>query len=347
MPTKLHPLTDYTPTEIAERLDLKPFQGKQIFQWIHQKKVFDFDAMTNISKPLRETLKKTARPTQLKQIQLAESTRTATQKALFQLQDGATVESVFLPDRNRVTICVSAQVGCALACAFCATGQTGFQRNLSPGEIVEQVLHLLKATETDNRTPNIVYMGMGEPFRNYDAVMKSIRLSMMPDGLGIGARKITISTVGDLNGIRRFAREEGQIRLAISLHAANDTLRSQLIPLNRTAPLTKLMQAVRYYTKTSGRRPSFEWVLLDGVNDSSKDARELANLIEGIPASINIIPYNPIPGAPYQPSPPQQRKKFLNALAEAGITAKLRRERGLDIDAACGQLRSRNQPSPR
>jgi len=354
-PDALSPLSDYTPDEIAEFLHLKPFQGKQIFRWLHQKKVFDFDAMTDLSKPLRETLKDTCLPAQLERVHLAESPRSGTKKILFQLRDGETIESVYLTDRNRVTLCVSSQAGCALACAFCATGRTVFRRNLSAGEIVEQVLHLLEGPEReqddfgnrrDDRTPNIVYMGMGEPFRNYDAVMKSIRLLMMPDGLGIGARKITLSTVGDVTGIRRFARENGQMRLAISLHAANDNLRSRLIPLNRTAPLAELMRATRYYVATTGRRPSFEWVLLDGVNDSLKDARELAGLIEGIPASVNLIPYNPVPGVSYQPSPRKKCQVFLDALAQAGITATLRRERGVDIDAACGQLRSRNLPSP-
>jgi 23S rRNA (adenine2503-C2)-methyltransferase len=335
------PLTDLTPEEIAERLDLKPYQGKQVFHWLHRKGVFDFDAMTDLSKDLREQLKATCVANQLTPIRLDISARSGAQKTLFHLREGDSIEAVFLPDRDRITLCLSAQAGCALNCSFCATGQSGFRRNLSAGEIVEQALFLLGGRDLGGRTPNIVHMGMGEPFRNYDAVMKSIRLLMQKDGLNIGARKITVSTVGDVPGIRRFATEGWQVRLAVSLHAANDRLRSQLVPLNRTYPLAVLMRAVRSYVTAAGRQVSFEWILLRDVNDSHKDAEELAELLGDLKAVVNLIPYNPVPGLDYAPSPRAACEAFCNALIARRIQATLRRERGQDIDAACGQLRLR------
>ncbi len=329
-----------TPEEIAVTLDLKPFQGKQIFRWIHQKKVFEFDRMTDLSKNLRKKLSDHCVANQLELVRFSTSERsTGTKKALFRLSDGETVESVLIRDRDRSTICLSTQVGCAVKCEFCATGMSGYTRNLTPGEIVEQALYLLKDEEMGERTPNIVYMGMGEPFRNYDATVASIRLLMNPDGLGIGARKITVSTVGEIKGIEQFGEEAWQVRLSISLHAANDTLRSRLIPLNRKYPLEKLLNAVRQYTESSGRQITFEWTLLDGVNDSQQDARELIDLARTVKASVNLIPYNPVSGLGFAPPPIGRCEAFRDELTNAGIAATLRKERGQDIDAACGQLR--------
>ncbi len=339
-------LTDLFAEEVAEALALKPFQGRQIVQWLHRKQVFDFEAMTDLSKDLRSRLEEKAVPAQLKLLRADTSRQTGTKKMLFELLDGETVESVYLVDRDRVTLCVSSQAGCPLACRFCATGQSGFCRDLSPGEIVEQVLHLIALEPLGERTPNIVYMGMGEPFRNYEAVIKSIRLLMMKEGLHIGARKITVSTVGDIPGIRRFAREGWQVRLAISLHAANDALRSELVPLNRTYPLAKLMKEIRKYASVSGRQISFEWTLLDGINDSPKDAAQLADLIAGIQAMVNLIPYNPVEGIAFAPSPKERCEEFRDALLARGVQATLRQERGQDIDAACGQLRVRHASAP-
>jgi 23S rRNA (adenine2503-C2)-methyltransferase len=345
-------LTDLTPEEIAQTLELKPYQGKQIFRWLHQKKVFDFDAMTDLSKEVRRFLKTAydeeetnVGAGQLHVEQIVASPRSETRKALFRLKDGDAIESVYLVDRDRVTLCLSSQAGCALNCSFCATGQSGFRRNLSPGEIVEQALLLLADKPIGDRTPNIVYMGMGEPFRNYDAVMKSIRLLMREEGLHIGARKITVSTSGDIQGIKRFALEGWQVRLAISLHAANDKLRSTLVPLNRAYPLAVLMDAVREYVETTERQVSFEWALLEGVNDMQECADELAALIGGMDAVVNLIPYNPVEGLPYTPSSPAACEVFLAELSRRGLKATLRQERGQDIDAACGQLRMRNEKS--
>lgn len=333
-------LSGLFPEEIAERLGLKPFQGRQVFRWIHQKKVFDFDRMTDLSKELRGRLRAQCRAGELALIHLAESSRSAgTRKALFRLSDGETVESVLIRDRDRTTLCLSTQVGCAVKCTFCATGYSGYTRNLGAGEIVEQALRLLAEEDLGGRSPNIVYMGMGEPFRNYDATVRSIRLLMAGDGLGIGARRITVSTAGEVKGIERFADEDWQVRLSVSLHAANDVLRSELVPLNRKYPLDVLLAAVRAYLDKTGRQVTFEWVLLEGVNDSIEHAGELAERISGMNATVNLIPYNPVAGVGYCAPSRERCEAFRDALAKRGITATLRRERGQDIDAACGQLR--------
>ncbi|MCC6491377.1 MAG: 23S rRNA (adenine(2503)-C(2))-methyltransferase RlmN [Candidatus Hydrogenedentes bacterium] len=333
-------LTALNPAEIAESLNLKPFQGKQIFRWLHQKQVFDFDRMSDLSKDLRKRLTEECAASQLELVRMSASPRSnGTKKALFRLADGETVESVLIRDRERTTLCLSTQVGCAVKCAFCATGMSGYTRNLNPGEIVEQALYLLQDENLGEKTPNIVFMGMGEPFRNYDATIKSIKLLMAPEGLGIGARRITVSTAGEVKGIERFASEEWQVRLSVSLHAANDELRTKLVPLNKKYPIEVLMKAIRDYVERTGRQMTFEWTLLDGVNDSPQDAEELIGLATRVKAMVNLIPYNPVSGLGFSPPPLDRCQAFRDALEEAGVNATLRRERGQDIDAACGQLR--------
>jgi len=332
-------LSQYNPTELADALELKPFQGRQIFRWIHQKQVFDFDRMTDVSKAVRHRLAASCAANRLELLEMQESAETGTKKALFRLPDTETVEAVLICDRDRRTVCLSSQVGCALQCDFCATGLAGFTRNLDPGEIVEQALYLLAGENLAGRTPNIVYMGMGEPFRNYDNVMRSIRLLMDSNGLGIGARKITVSTVGEVKAIERFSHEDWQVRLSISLHAANNELRSRLVPLNRKYPLERLHEAIRHYHAATGRQVTFEWTLLDHVNDSPEHARELLRYMDGLKAFVNLIPWNPVSALPYAPSPPQRCQVFRDLLLDHGVKATLRQEKGQDIDAACGQLR--------
>lgn len=253
------------PAEIAEALRIKPFQGRQVFRWLHRKQCFELDRMTDLSKDLRARVAEEAELQRLSIVSLRESaTAPGTRKALFRLPDGETVEAVLIREGERRTVCLSTQVGCAVKCAFCATGLAGFRRNLAPGEIVEQALHLLQAEEMGERTPNIVFMGMGEPFRNYDATMKAVRLLMEREGLGIGARKITVSTSGDVPGIRAFAREGWQVRLSVSLHAADDALRDELVPLNRKYPLEEVLGAVKDYEDVTGRQVTFEWTLIRG-----------------------------------------------------------------------------------
>jgi 23S rRNA (adenine2503-C2)-methyltransferase len=269
-------LSGLLPNEIADALDLKPFQGRQIFRWIHKKRAADVERMTDLSLDLRSRITQACqiRSTEPVVTQRSERSR-GTLKALLRLDDGETVEAVLIRDRERSTLCLSTQVGCAVKCSFCATGLHGFKRNLSPSEILDQALHLLSEEDLGDRSPNIVFMGMGEPFRNYDSTVKAVRLLMQKDGLGIGARRITVSTAGEVDGILRFAREDWQVRLSVSLHAANDALRNELVPLNRKYPLGKLMESVREYTNQTGRQLTFEWALLNGVNDRPEDAREL------------------------------------------------------------------------
>jgi 23S rRNA (adenine2503-C2)-methyltransferase len=335
-------LAGLLPAEIAKALDLQPYQGKQIFRWIHQKKVFDFEQMTDLSKALRDRLAAACRVSRLRLVRTEVSATTETRKALLELTDGETVEAVMIPARDRVTLCLSTQAGCAVKCSFCATGLSGFARNLTAGEIVEQALYLLREVDLGGRSPNIVFMGMGEPFRNYDATIKAIHLLMHPDGLGIGARRITVSTAGEADGIRRFAEEDWQVRLSVSLHAANDALRDELVPLNRRYNLAKLMEAVDYYLERTGRQITFEWTLLAEVNDTSKDAEELAQLVGGRPIHVNLIPYNPVGGTPYAAPGRKRAESFRDALTHRGIGATLRLERGQDISAACGQLRRKS-----
>ncbi|HPO13748.1 MAG TPA: 23S rRNA (adenine(2503)-C(2))-methyltransferase RlmN [Candidatus Hydrogenedentes bacterium] len=328
-----------SPLEIAGLLEIKPFQGRQIFRWIHQKRIFDFHCMTDLPLPLRQRLCEEFTATQILPIDTRLSQSTGTKKVLFQLMDGETIESVLIRDQERITLCLSSQAGCALKCAFCATGQAGFRRHLEVHEIIEQALHLLREEDLEGRTPNIVYMGMGEPLRNYDAVMRSIRLLMEKDGLAIGARKITVSTAGEVPQIERFADEDWQVRLSISLHAANNPLRSKLVPINRKYPLERLRNALDLYCSKTNRQITFEWTLLDGVNDSPEHAAELLEYAQGLKAFVNIIPWNPVKGLPFKPAPIKRCEEFRNALIAGGLQATLRQEKGQDIEAACGQLR--------
>lgn len=334
-------LTGLFPKEIAAGLNLKPFQGEQVFRWIHQKHVFDFEAMTNLSKDVRKRLEEEYEAVGLMPEEVSESEATGTRKVLFRLRDGESVEAVLLRSRDRLTLCVSSQVGCAVKCTFCATGLSGFTRDLDAGEIVGQALYLLRDVDLEGRTPNVVFMGMGEPLRNYDTMVRSVRLLMERSGLGIGARKITVSTAGEVPGIVKFAQEDWQVRLSISLHAANNAKRSALVPLNRKYPLERLMEAVHAYVALTGRQVTFEWTLLKGVNDSEDDARELVNLVKGLKASVNLIPYNPVRGISFATPDKAVCEAFAAYLDAHGITATLRIERGRDIDAACGQLRRR------
>ena len=338
-------LTDLSAIELADRLELKPFQGRQIFGWLHKRNQFDFDQMTDLSKELRERLKRDCDAGTLELAACERSERSGTKKALFRLRDGESVEAVLIRDRDRVTLCVSSQVGCAVKCSFCATGIGGYARNLSPGEIVEQVFYLLKDEDLGERSPNIVFMGMGEPFRNYESVLKSIRLMMAPEGLGIGARRITVSTAGEAPRIEEFASEDWQVRLSVSLHAANDSLRDQLVPLNRKYNLSRLRQAVSQYQERTGRLVTFEWALLDGVNDSIEHAKELLRWAEGLVVHVNVIPYNPVEGLPYAAPSRRTCEKFRDTLSRGGMNVTFRSERGQDIDAACGQLRRRQLAS--
>ncbi len=262
-----------------------------------------------------------------------------TEKWLLQLQDGQTIETVFIPEEGRGTLCVSSQAGCSLNCSFCHTGAQGFSRNLTAAEIVEQVLFCRQdLAQRDRRLTNIVLMGMGEPLYNYDAVAKAVHILMDDAGVAIGTRKITLSTAGVVPRLHAVGRELG-VNLAISLHAVRDDLRDQLVPLNRKYNLAALRQALLDYPLKGSRRITWEYVLLSGVNDTPDDAREMARYLRGIPSKVNLIPFNPWPGCPYEPAPAERMLRFQEILHQAGYVTVIRDSRGADIAAACGQLK--------
>jgi len=337
-------ITDLRLDELATLLDARgeqPYRAQQIFAWVYRKRARSFDEMTNLPLDLRHKLADEFLVRGAEMLRCVESRNTLTSKFLLRLRDNETVETVLMRDRVRPTICVSTQVGCPLGCLFCATGRAGFVRNLTLGEIVEQVLTVEDTADMAGRSPNLVYMGMGEPFLNYDATVKSIRILMERESMGIGARDITVSTAGIVPGIERFAREGWQVRLSVSLHSVDDGVRCGLMPAAKRYPVAAVLGAVRAYASITGRHPTFEYVLIDGVNDARHDAQRLAEAIHDIPCSVNLMVLNRVEDSPYRPTPLGRAHAFRETLQRAGIRATLRRPRGRDIDAACGQLRHR------
>jgi 23S rRNA (adenine2503-C2)-methyltransferase len=327
------------------------FRADQILRWIYQKSATSFDEMTDLPQLLREKLTGLAVISTLTLVEERVSRDGKTRKALFRLDDGNTIETAYMAYRDggtpaRGTVCVSSQVGCAVRCPFCATGQQGFIRNLTGGEIIEQVLYFTRTLShgnKDGRRPvtNVVFMGMGEPLANYDNVVAAVRMLNSSRGLGLAARKITISTSGLAPQIRRLADDNIRVELAVSLHAATDELRGYLVPVNRTCPLKELMAACRYFYGKTGRRPTFEWALFRGINDSQFQAEALAHLLRGLNAHVNLIAGNRAGGDAFQPSGMKQVKAFKEELKRNGVLATIREARGQDIEAGCGQLRSR------
>lgn len=320
---------------------LKPYRAKQVFKWLYEKRVKSFESMSDISKDLKEELNKDFYFYELKEIKRQES-KDGTIKFLFELNDGALIESVLMVFDYGYSACISSQVGCNMGCKFCASGLLKKQRDLSAGEIVLQVLCIQRYLDTkDSRLDNIVVMGTGEPFDNYDNLMKALSIINNPHGLEIGARHISISTCGLVPGIRRFANEKVQYNLAVSLHAANDELRSELMPINMAYNLKELMDAISYYSELNNRRITFEYLLIAGLNNSSKDADDLKKYLQGKNAYINLIPYNEVKENPYRSTTPEETLEFYDLLKKRGIAVTLRQKRGDDIDAACGQLRAK------
>ena len=331
-------LTGYSYSELqafVERLGEKKFRGRQLFSWIYEKKTISFDQMSDLGKPLRLKLGQAALLGHLELIEKLWSPGSGSCKYLFCLSDGLIIESVYIPEANRRTLCISTQVGCALGCAFCATGQMGFRRHLTAGEIVDQVICVER--DFGLELTNVVLMGMGEPFLNYDAVMKACDLIHDENGLAIGHRHLVISTVGIVPAIYRYADEGRLYRLAISLHAADDDKRRQIVPVGKKYPLAELMAAARYYAEKSRRRPTFEYVLLAGFNDSEQDARQLRKLLSGIPCKVNLIPYNPAVSR-FQRPDDAAVARFAEWLSPMKAPVSVRWSKGADIDAACGQL---------
>lgn len=312
----------------------KPFRAKQIFQWLWQKGVRDYSEMTNISKAFLQTLSENS-VLNLSELMDVQHSSTGTAKFLVKFGDGKQVESVYIPEEKRVTVCISSQVGCALDCDFCATGKMGLLRNLSSGEILEQMLHV--RAFSDRPITNIVYMGMGEPFHNYDQVINSAYILHDELGFGHGARKITISTSGLVPQIKRFGEEGHRFKLAVSLNATTDPIRTAIMPVNKRWPIKELVKACQEYTEKSSNMMTFEYVLLDGLNDSVADAKRLLNIGRQVFCKVNVIPYNEI-GGDYRRPPDKTIEAFLEELSRARFPVTVRWSRGNEIDAACGQL---------
>jgi len=313
------------------------FRAMQIRQWLFHKRVTKFSEMTNLSRPLRDQLEENFTIRRLETLRQAKS-RDGTVKFLFGLADGASIESVLIPEARRLTLCISTQAGCGFGCAFCATAVLGLTRNLTAGEIVDQVLEASRTLEEGRRITHIVLMGMGEPLANYAQTLRA--LEMITDGewgIGISPRRVTLSTVGLVPQIEKLM-DESRVNLAISLHAPNDELRGALMPVNRKYSLAQLIECCRKLPIPRRNRITFEYVLLGGVNDSEQHARQLAKLLRGISSKVNVIPFNPHPGSRFSRPAPEQIERFQNVLRDAGVQINLRRPRGDDIQAACGQL---------
>ncbi|MBQ0036528.1 MAG: 23S rRNA (adenine(2503)-C(2))-methyltransferase RlmN [Firmicutes bacterium] len=321
---------------------LKAFRAKQIFKWLYEKRVSTFDEMSDISKDLKAKLKEDFYFGNLEVVK-RQISKDGTQKFLFKLSDGCLVESVLMVFDYGFSACLSSQVGCNMGCTFCASGLLKKQRDLSCGEIVLQALSIQRVLdENDNRLGNIVLMGTGEPFDNYDNVMKALSIINDPFGLQIGARHISVSTCGIVPMIRKFALEDKQYNLAVSLHAPNNELRSKLMPINKAYPLEELFSALKDYASSNNRRLTFEYLLLKDINDSKKEADELKNLLSGLNAYVNLIPYNEVSENDYHTASAENALRFYDLLKKNNVAVTLRQKKGDDIDAACGQLRANN-----
>lgn len=341
-------LYDFTLPKLEElmlSLDEKKYRATQLFKWIYEKRVTTFDEMTDVSKKFREVLNRDfciAKP----KIFLKQHSQDGTIKLLLELEDGNKIETVLMRYSYGNVACVTSEVGCNMGCAFCASGLLKKKRELKVSELVGQILvldDLLQEEGNNERITHVVVMGTGEPFDNYDNVMGFIRILNHPHGFAIGARHITVSTCGLVPMIEKYANEGIQINLAISLHAPNDEIRNKIMPISRKYPIDELMKAVKYYEQTAGRRVTFEYILLKGINDSTDNARELARLIKGTLAYVNLIPYNPVNEMKYQRSDEKSVHNFMDTLMKLGVNVTVRKEFGTDIDAACGQLRAKNE----
>ncbi len=315
------------------------YNAKQIYKWIYEKFVLNWDGMTNLSKELREKLAATFRLPVLEFVKMTPSTDGETFKFLWKMSEGSFVESVLILSGHRRTVCVSSQVGCPVRCAFCASGKNGFFRNLRPAEIVEQVLQInVWLKQRDEKVTHVVYMGMGEPFKNYDAVIQSIHQLSDPQGLNISQRRITVSTVGITEGIRRFTQEGLKVSLVLSLHAPNQKIREKIIPYARKYPLDEILKAMDEFSLKTKRDVTFEYILLAGINDHPDHAFELANLLKGRQCTVNLIPYNPVVGLRLVRPEHKMIKQFRTVLFGSKIVNTCRYTKGDDIAAACGQL---------
>ena len=324
---------------VMEELGEKPFRAKQLYEWFHQKRVWDYEEMTNLSRSLREqlSLKYPLQPVEMVRVQT--SKMDGTQKYLFRLRDGNVIESVLMKYKHGKSVCLSSQVGCRMGCRFCASTLDGLTRNLLPSEMLEQIYRIQEIS--GERVSNIVIMGTGEPMDNYDNVVQFLHMVSDDRGICISQRNITVSTCGLVPRIRQLAEEKLQITLALSLHAPNDEKRQELMPIARKYTLNEVLDACRYYFEKTGRRLTFEYSLVGGVNDFPEDAAQLSGLLKGLNCHVNLIPVNPIKERNYRKSNRQVIENFKIKLEKYGINVTIRREMGSDIDGACGQLRKR------
>ena len=333
---------DLTLPQLAEHLTAwsePAYRASQVWEGLYRHLYGSAQDFTNLPKPLREKLAVEFDFSGLQPVKLQDSSDGQTRKVLMKLPNGQLIEAVLMRYNQRRTLCISSQAGCAMGCVFCATGQMGFRNNLSSGQIVAQVLYYARLLKAEGLgVTNVVVMGMGEPFHNYDNTLAAIDRLNDPSGFNLGARRFTISTVGLVPMIRRFADEHRQINLAISLHAAEDALRTSMLPINRKYPIEDVLDACRYYVEKTARRITFEWALIDGVNDTPEQARLLAQRLRGLLCHVNAIPLNPTPGFGGQATTRERSQAFKAALEASGIPCTVRLRRGIDIQAGCGQL---------
>jgi 23S rRNA (adenine2503-C2)-methyltransferase len=323
---------------VAETLGVERYRGRQLATWIYRKDATDFDVMSDLAWPLRTTLSERYF-IGLPVIDRVTPSYDGSRKIVLRLADGARIQSVLMPDEDRLTLCVSTQVGCGFGCAFCLTGTMGVERDLTAGEIAGQVLAARRLVEPGRHITHVVYMGMGEPLANYAATVASLRTLTDARGLGFSPRRITVSTVGLVPALERLGREALRVNLAISLHATTDEVRGRLMPINRGFPIAALIAACRRFPLAMRQRITFEYVLLDGINEAPEDARRLAALLRGLRAKVNLIPFNDWPGSGYRRPPLARILAFQAILLEHGVTATVRWSKGEDIGAACGQLK--------
>ena len=324
--------------DLVKELGQPAFRAKQLNEWIHDKNVCSFDEMTNLPAALREKLSERFSfnvPVEL----VKQVSKDGSRKYLLQFSDGVSVETVGMPNRNKLAVCISSQAGCAMGCAFCATGLAGLSRSLTAQEMVDQVLHV--ARDFGERVTSVVFMGQGEPFANFDATVQALRILNDPDGLAIGARHLTVSTCGVIPGIRRFAELPEQFTLAISLHSAIQGTRNQLMPGVKKYTLLRLHEAIQLYVEKTGRRPTYEFAMIDDINDTNPEMQALVDFCAGTLCHVNLIQLNNIPDSPFHPSPIEKVESLQRRLTMHGVETTIRNSRGSDIDAACGQLKQR------
>lgn len=323
---------------LVKELGQPAFRAKQLNEWIHEKNACSFDEMTNLPVAMREKLSERFSfnvPVEL----VKQVSKDGSRKYLLQFADGVSVETVGMPNRNKLAVCISSQAGCAMGCAFCATGLAGLSRSLTAQEMVDQVLHVSR--DFGERVTSVVFMGQGEPFANFDATIDALRALNDPDGLAIGARHLTVSTCGVIPGIRRFAELPEQFTLAISLHSAAQGTRNQLMPGVKKYTLPRLHEAIQLYVEKTGRRPTYEFAMIDGINDTNPEMQALIDFCAGTLCHVNLIQLNNIPDSPFRPSPIEKVETLQRRLTMHGVETTIRNSRGSDIDAACGQLKQR------